>query len=129
MNNTCDLYPFDLGDKRLNQRAGRIVQAALEHTGDSIPSAAGNLAATDATYRFLDNPNVVPSDIDDAHTHATVDLAARYAGVLLIAQDTTDADFTGPVRNGRLGQLAHAKHFGFFIHSALAMTAARLPLG
>jgi hypothetical protein len=129
MNNSCDLYPFHLGDKRLNQRAGRIVQAALEHAGDSIPSAAGNLAASDATYRFFDNPNVDPHDIDDAHNRSTVDLAACYAGVLLIAQDTTDADFTSPARNGRLGRLAHAKHFGFFVHSALAMTADGLPLG
>ena len=128
MNNSCDLFPFDLGDQRLDRRAGRIVQAALEPTGDSIPTA-GNLAATEATYRFLDNPNVVPSDLDDAHTQATVDLAARYPGVLLIAQDTSDADLTSPARNGRLGQLAHAKHFGFFVHSALALTADGLPLG
>jgi Transposase Tn5 dimerisation domain/Transposase DNA-binding len=129
MKNSCDLYPFDLGDQRLNQRAGRIVQAALEHAGDSIPTAAGNLAAADAAYRFLDNPNVDPRDIDDAHARSTVDLAARYAGVLLIAQDTTEADFTSPARNGRLGQLAHAKHFGFHVHSALALTADGLPLG
>ena len=44
MNNSCDLYPFDLGDQRLNQRAGRIVQAALEHAGDSIPTAAGKIS-------------------------------------------------------------------------------------
>lgn len=129
MNNSCNLYPFDLGDQRLNQRAGRIVQAALEHAGDSIPTAAGSRAAADATYRFLDNPNVHPQDIDDAHTRSTVDQTARYPGVVLIAQDTTDADFTSPARNGRLGQLAHAKHFGFFLHSALAMTDAGLPLG
>ena len=98
MNNSCDLYPFHLGDKRLNQRAGRIVQAALEHAGDGIPTAAGNPAAADATYRFLDNPNVDPHDIDDAHNRSTVDRAARYPGVLLIAQDTTDADFTSPAR-------------------------------
>ena len=129
MNNSCDLYPFDLGDQRLNQRAGRIVQAALEHAGDSIPTAAGTRAATEATYRFLDNPNVDPHDIDDAHTRSTLDQASRYPGVLLIAQDTTDIDFTSPARNGHLGQLAHAKHFGFFTHSALAMTADGLPLG
>lgn len=129
MNNSCNLYPFDLGDKRLNQRAGRIVQSALENAGDSIPTAAGSRAATDATYRFLDNPNVDPQDIDDAHTRSTVDQADRYPGVLLIAQDTTDADFTSPARNDRLGQLAHAKHFGFFLHSALAMSATGLPLG
>ena len=74
-------------------------------------------------------PTSIPSDIDDAHTHATVDRAAGYPGVLLVAQDTTDADFTSPARNGRLGQLAHAEHFGFFVHSALAMTADGLPLG
>ncbi len=129
MTNLHDLYPFHLGDKRLNQRRALIVRAALEHAGDSIPAAAGNPAAADATYRFLDNPNVDPHDIDDAHNRATVDRAARYPGVLLIAQDTTDADFTSPTRNGRLGQLAHAKHFGFFVHSALAMTADGLPLG
>ena len=129
MNTLCDLYRFELGDKRLNQRAGRLVQAALEHAGDSIATAAGNLAATDAAYRFLNNPNVDPHDIDDAHTRSTVDLAARYPGVLLIAQDTTDIDFTSPARNGRLGQLAHAKHFGFFVHSALAVTVDGLPLG
>jgi hypothetical protein len=129
MNNSCDLYPFDLADQRLNQRVGRIVQAALEHAGDSIPTAAGNRAATEATYRFLDNPNVDPHDIDDAHTRSTLDQASRYSGILLIAQDTTDLDFTSPARNGRLGQLAHAKHFGFFAHSALARTAEGLPLG
>lgn len=129
MNTLCDVYPFDLGDKRLNHRAGRIVQATLEHAGDGIPTAAGNLAAADATYRFLDNPHVDPHDLDDAQTRWTVDRAARYPGVLLVAQDTTDADFTSPARNGRLGQLAHAKHFGFYVHSALALTADGLPLG
>ena len=128
MNTLCDLYPFDLGDSA-STGAGRLVQAALEHAGDRIPTAVGNLAASDAAYRFLNNPNVDPHDIDDAHARSTVDLAARYPGVLLIAQDTTDLDFTSPVRNGRLGQLAHAKHFGFFVHSALAATADGLPLG
>jgi hypothetical protein len=123
------LYPFDLGDKRLNQRAATLVQAVLDHPGQSIPTAAGSRAATDAAYHFFDNANVAPRDLDDAHTRATVDLSARYPGVLLIAQDTTDADFTSPARNRRLGQLAHAKHFGFFVHSALALTADGLPLG
>ncbi len=98
MNTPCDLYPFDLGDQRLDRRAGRIVQAALDHAGDSIPTAAGNLAAADATYRFLDNPNVDPHDLDDAPTRSTVDLSGRHPGVLLMAQDTTDADFTSEAR-------------------------------
>ena len=126
MNDSCALYPFDLGDQRLNRRAARIVQAALEHAGDSIPTAAGNLAAADATYRFLDNPNVDPRDIDDAHTRSTVDLAARYADALLIAQDTTEADFTSPGRNGRLGQLAHTLKSGCRLEELQLETPERL---
>lgn len=129
MTNLQDLYPFDLGDKRLNQRAARIVLAALDHAGDSIPTAAGNPAAADATYRFFDNPNVDAADLDDTHSVSTVRLIADTTDTVLVAQDTSDADFTSPVRQRTLGQLAHPKHFGFFVHSALAMTADGLPLG
>ena len=109
--------------------AGRLVQAALEHAGDSIPTAAGNLAASDAAYRFLNNPNVDPHDIDDAHARSTVDRLA--------ALPRRPADCSGyhrprlhqPRTQRSSGQLAHAKHFGFFVHSALAATADGLPLG
>jgi hypothetical protein len=129
MNNTQNLYAFDLGHKRLDRRAAQIVQAALDHTGESIPAAAGSRAATDATYRFLDNRNVEPSDLDAAHHRYTRALCADTQGPLLVVQDTTPTDFTSPARNHTLGQLAHAKHFGFFVHSALAVTADGLPLG
>ena len=84
MTNLQDLYPFDLSDQRLDRRAARIVQAALDHAGDSIPTAAGNLAAADATCRFFDNPNVAARDLDDAHARSTVDQAAGYPGVSAI---------------------------------------------
>jgi transposase-like protein/transposase Tn5 family protein len=129
MTSAQDLYPFDLGHQRLNQRAARIVQAALDHPGDSIPTAAGDRATTDATYRFLDNDNVLPEDLDAAHRAYTLDLLADTPGTILIAQDTTAADFTSPSRSPTLGQLAHAKHFGFFVHSALALRDDGLPLG
>jgi hypothetical protein len=129
MTSAQDLYPFDLGHKRLNQRAARIVQAALDHPGDTIPTAAADRAATDATYRFLDNPNVLPEDLDDAHRACTLNLLAASAGPLLVPQDTTSIDFTSPVRARTLGPLAHAKHFGFFVHSALALREDGLPLG
>lgn len=129
MSNLQDLYAFDLGHQRLNRRAALIIQATLEHAGESIPTAAGSRAATDATYRFLDNVNVLPNDLNEGHHRYTRDLSAQTSGPLLVIQDTTPADFTSPGRNHTLGQLAHAKHFGFFIHSALAVTEGGLPLG
>jgi hypothetical protein len=129
MSTAHQLFPFDLGDRRLDRRAARIVQAALDHPGASIPLAAGSPADTEATYRFFDNSLVDPADLDGAHQRYTVGLARDTDGPLLIAQDTTPADFTSPARSGNLGQLAHAQHFGFFIHSALTLTADGLPLG
>jgi transposase-like protein/transposase Tn5 family protein len=129
MTSAQDLYPFDLGHKRLNRRAARIVQAALDHPGDSIPTAAGGRAAADATYRFLDNANVLPEDLDAAHRACTLRLVADTPGTILVPQDTTSADFTSPARCRALGQLASAKHFGFFVHSALALREDGLPLG
>src|SRR5581483_5178991 len=130
MNPTQPLFPFDLGGKRRNDRANRIVAAALAHPGASIPDAAGSRAATYATYDFFDNPSIHPEHLDDAHARYTLDrFAERGPGVLLIAQDTTPIDFTSPARNPGLGQLAHPKHFGLLVHSGLAMTADGVPLG
>ncbi len=129
MSTAQELFPFDLGDRRLDRRAAQIVQAALDNPGDSIPLAAGSAAATEATYRFFDNTKVPPAALDRAHQRYTAGLADATDGPLLIAQDTTPADFTSPARARTLGQLAHAQHFGFFVHSALAMTADGLPLG
>ena len=129
MSQAADLFPFDLGDRRLDRRAARLVQDALDNPGASIPAAAGGRAAAEAAYRFLDNPAVRPEDLDDAHRRYTLDLLAGHDGPVLLAQDTTPLDFTSPARNHALGQLAHAKHFGLFAHSALAITAGGLPLG
>lgn len=129
MSHAQDLFPFDLGHQRLNRRAAAIVQAALDQPGQTIPTAAGNRAATDATYRFFDNPNVRPQDLDAGHRDYTVQTLAAYPGLVLVVQDTSPFDFTSPRRTQTLGQLAHPKHFGFFVHSALALTADGLPVG
>src|SRR5262249_14290283 len=116
MTTPCTLFAFDLGDQRLNRRAALIVQAALDNPGASIPEAAGCRAAVDATYDFFDNSNVDPHDIDDAHRRYTRALIDQTDGPILVPQDTTPLDFTSPGRNDTLGQLAHAQHFGFFVH-------------
>ena len=124
-----DLYRFDLGDQRLNRRATTIATATLAQPGESIPTAAGSDAAAQATYDFFDNANVYAEDLDAAHHRCTLGLIAQADGPILVPQDTTELDFTSPGRAATMGQLAHAKHFGFFAHSALALTAAGLPLG
>jgi Transposase Tn5 dimerisation domain len=71
----------------------------------------------------------LPEDLDAAHRACTPHLVADTPGTILVPQDTTPADFTSPARCRTPGQLAHAQHFGFFVHSALALRADGLPLG
>lgn len=129
MISATDLFPFDLGDQRLNRRAAALTQAFLEHPGLSIPAATGSPAAAQAAYDFFDNPNVQAADLDEAHRRYTLGLVAADDGPLLLVQDTSPFDFTTPGRVKTLGQLAHAQHFGFFVHSALAVRADGVPLG
>lgn len=129
MTSATDLFPFDLGDQRRNRRAAALAQAFLEHPGQSIPAATGSPAAAQAAYDFFDNPNVPATDLDEAHRRYTLGLVTASDGPLLIVQDTSPFDFTTPGRAQTLGQLAHAKHFGFFAHSALAVRADGVPLG
>jgi Transposase DNA-binding/Transposase Tn5 dimerisation domain len=129
MDNLPELYPFDLGDPRRNRRAAQILQAALDQPGASIPAAAGSNAATQATYDFYDNSHVHPHDLDRAHRDFTLRLLPGDDSPLLVPQDTTELDFTSPARARTLGPLAHPKHFGLLLHSALALTSTGLPLG
>src|ERR1039457_1378958 len=46
---------LDLGDKRLNKRAIKLVEQFADKPTVSIPVAAGGWADTIAAYRFLDN--------------------------------------------------------------------------
>ncbi len=113
----------------MNRRAAQIVQAALDHPGATIPQAAGSHAATDGTYAFYDNPNVAVADLQAGHRRVTVQRLAQTTGPILVPQDTTELDFTTPLRLRTLGSLAHPKHCGLFVHSALALTDQGVPVG
>ena len=129
MNTPQHPYDYDLGDERLNRRAALIVQAALDHPGASIPQAAGSHAAADGTYAFFDNPRVKEADLHASLVDVTSERLAASSGPILVPQDTTELDFTTPLRLRHLGQLAHAKHCGLFVHSALALTDQGIPVG
>jgi hypothetical protein len=122
-------FVYDLGDQRLNRRAAQIVQAVLDHPGASIPQAAGAPAAVQGTYDFFDNPRAQPDRLIAATVAVTQQRLHASTGPVLIVQDTTELDFTTGLRLRTLGQLGHAKHCGFFVHSALALTDQGVPLG
>jgi hypothetical protein len=121
---------LDLNDTRLDKRARRILDRFASKPSLSIPAACdGNEAEREAAYRFFANDKVDDFEILRAHRDATVQRMAAYP-VVLIAQDTTEFDFTRPneVVDGA-GPLTYQTQIGFHTHALVAFTPERLCLG
>jgi hypothetical protein len=117
-----------LGDARRNLRLARIVTTLAEHPESSIPEAMGDWGQLKATYRFFDNPNCDPQEILAAHRRSTL---RRIVGrdLILIAEDTTQFDFSTHHAAQGMGPTGAKGLQGFFMHSALGMTVEGIPLG
>ena len=122
-----ELNGIDLGDKRLNERSVRIMEALAANPEASVNSACGEWCDTMAAYRFFKNPSVDPDGILEPHVDATKRRMAEHP-VVLIAQDTTELDFTLHPPDDA-GCLNTPNRFGFYDHTHLAITPDRLCLG
>ena len=120
---------IDLGDKRLNNRFSQIVNQFMKKPTASIPQACGIWKNTKAAYRFFSNKSVDPEKILKAHYSQTQKRIDNTTGVVLVAQDTTDCDYSTHYRTGGLGYLQGEKLFGIKMHSALAISEKGVPLG
>ncbi len=114
----------------MNKRLVKLVDDLLHAPESSVPVASGDWAATKAVYRFWDNPRVDPGDIRAAHSAVTLERVEdhRHEPILVI-QDTTSFDFTDHPHTAGLGYLGHSKRSGLWLHTALAVSAAGVPLG
>lgn len=118
----------ELGDARRTQRLVELATLFAQRPGASLPEACGNRAMLKAAYRFFDNEAVDPQAILESHVMATSDRLAAVPLVLAV-QDTTEVDWTTHPATTGLGPLAAPTHQGLHVHTTLALTPERLPLG
>lgn len=122
-----ELATIDLGDKRLNQRAKRVLRTFWEDPQASINAASQGWAETQAAYRFFDNDQVQPEELLAPHQAATLERIAGHR-VVLLAQDTTELDYSAH-RPAGAGPLTSEERVGFLDHSHVAFTPEGLCLG
>jgi hypothetical protein len=116
------------GDDRLDRRLVSIASLVAAEPSASFPFAAGNDANLEATYRFLNNERVTPTEILAPHVRQTVRRAADSQAVV-VAHDTTEFNFGNSERED-LGRVGQGKSFGFYGHFSLAVRAeSREPIG
>lgn len=122
-----ELNGINLGDKRLDNRSKRILEALADNPEASINAACNGWGDTVAAYRFFDNTAVTPAEILRPHREATI-RRMREHPVVLHVQDTTEFDYTKhPPKDARC--LNKAERFGLYTHAHLAVTPAKLNLG
>jgi hypothetical protein len=124
-----ELATLDLGDVRLDRRCHVVLDRLFSKPSVSIPAACRGLAEMTAAYRFFDNDRVDEYELLHPHRDATV-ARIREQPVALVAQDTTELDYSRPeeVVEGA-GPLTLETRIGFHNHALIAFTPQRLCLG
>ena len=115
---------YSFGDVRLDRR-GEIITEQIVAAGSLVLRRFGGGRDRElAAGRFLASRKVTPEAIIDTH-------AARTQGVaqgrrVVVAQDTTEINFSGRARGRKgLGPAGDGKSPGFFIHAVVAVDADR----
>ncbi len=118
---------IDFGDRRLNERAARVIETLSRQPMASINAACGGLSETTAAYRLFDNKKVTPEKLLAPHLAATLE-RMKTQPVVLLVQDTTELNYSAHPPEGS-GPLRSLKEREYFDHTTLAVTPERLALG
>lgn len=118
----------DLGDARRTARLVRMARQLAERPEASLPQALEDGASLKAAYRFFDNAEIAHEKILAAHVVSSL---RRMQGreVILAVQDTSFIDYSTHLATAGLGPLHCKGGHGMLLHSTLAFTPERLPLG
>jgi hypothetical protein len=117
----------DLGDSRRTDRLVELASVLAAKPSASFPAAL-DTAQLKAAYRFFNTEAVKPEAILAGHIQATYG-RLQSVGRVLAVQDTTFLDWTAHPQTKGLGPLGSAKQQGLVVHSTLAFSQERVPLG
>lgn len=118
----------DLGDVRRTKRLVELAHVLAQHPTAALPEACGDGAMLKAAYRFFSHDDIAPQDVLSSHIESTYSRLDKVPLVLAV-QDTTEVDWTGHPATQGLGPLGHTACQGLHVHSTLAFTPERVPLG
>lgn len=125
---TEEFVSVDLKDRRRNRRLLKVVTALAEAPSVSLCAASGGWAEIIATYRLLSSDEVMPKNLLAPHQAAVARRCAEHSCVI-VAQDTTELNFTPMKSTMGLGPLSDEKQRGFYMHGLYAVSEDGLPLG
>jgi hypothetical protein len=75
-----ELQQLDLKDRRLEQRARKLLGDFFGQPGSAIPQACGDWAGSKGAYRFFANERVHSEALLESHRQATVEAHEAASG-------------------------------------------------
>src|SRR2546425_7344955 len=118
----------ELGDARRTQRLLTLMGQVAARPGASLPEACGSRGQLKAAYRFFANGAIEPEELWASHIAATYERAAPVP-VVLAVQDTTELDWGRQSATAGWGPWGAPSHQGLLVHTTIAFTPERVPLG
>ena len=118
----------ELEDTRRTGRLVRLASVLAQRPAALLPAACDDPAMLKGGYRLLENPAVAPAAVLASHVQATLE-RAREVPLVLAVQDTTELDYTHHPGTTGLGPIGNGYGRGLLVHTTLATTPDRLPLG
>jgi len=118
----------ELGDERRTKRLVELANVLGQHPTAALPEACGDGGMLKAAYRFFDNDAIEAQDMLQSHAESTYRRLDQVSLVLAV-QDTTEVNWTGHPATQGLGPLGHMACQGLLVHTTLALTPERVPLG
>ena len=118
----------ELGDERRTKRLVELANVLGQHPTAALPEACGDGGMLKAAYRFFDNDAIDAQDMLQSNVESTY-RRLHYASVVLAVQDTTEVNWTRHPATQGLGPLGHTACHGLLVHTTLAFTPERVPLG
>lgn len=119
---------IDIGDKRLNKRAVKIIGDFSKQLSSPINQAGAAWSDAKASYNFFDNDKVTPEKIFSSHIDSTIARMNNHKIVLAI-QDTTSFNYGTHEAVKGLGHIGKEGTRGFMQHNTLIVTTNGFPLG
>jgi len=123
-----ELANIDCCDKRLNQRAIQIMEGLENNTGRGFSGSFQNRAELTGALRFVDNPRVSPKDILKPHIEKTIERMGEHP-IVIVPSDSSELNFSHMEEVEGLSATSHNVSVGQVVHTMLAMTPSRIPLG
>lgn len=115
-----------VGDERLNFPLVQLVATLADAPESTLPQALQSWADVKAAYRCRDNPRRAPEEVLAAHRQATLERGGN-RDLTLLAEDTTQFDFSGRHGVQGWGPTGATGLPRFFRHWALGMTVEGIP--